>query len=388
MVELKTRKETIFKIFLFLFSLFACFQNIVIYSFGNFGFKVFHLIAVLFILFMPLLNLKSIIIPCKELTLFFVFIIYSSLVQYSFYGFDSLIFNYIFGLYTLLIIVNFGKNISEKEWLKMLKLVAWIVLTAIFFKLVANFDAIVSFFRSPYGHVTIDTFFGGGVNLEATWIALLGVCFQKDKKGYIYSFLSFLVAVLYSSRVGVLAAVMVVLYLFIQYSDGLSLKNIKMVIFGLFICFLGLVVLNNYGYLDYTLSRFANVGNESGSLGRLRMWHYAYDLFWQHPFGCGLGNALPQLRLLTGIPFAENNMHNLFLQMLIDCGFIGFGYFCFIVVAFIKKNYKRIYKDPFATFVFLYLVLSLIQFRGGEPVMFIFLGVCLIKTKYRETLIN
>lgn len=378
-----TKTTIIYSLFFLLF-IFCCFQNIIIYNFnGMFSFKVSHLIA---ILFLPLLLKENKIkLPPTFLTFFFIFILLISCFLSSKYKLNSLLFNYIAGFYYLILFVTLGSKIEEAKWLEMIKKVSWIVLIAVLIKLAINIDTIIQFIKHPSNHPIIDSFFGGGVNLEATWVALLGFSFYKDKKGYVYWLFSMLIAALYASRVGMLASGFLFIYLYLSNGKKTKKELITSTLAVLTIGIIGIIVLDKIGMLDYMFTRFLNIGSESGSLGRLNMWKYVLEAFNKNPFGYGIGNSIIAIRNVSNLAFAENNLHNLFLQMLLDLGLIGFLYYIVIIFKFIISNRKKLLSDPIIAFLFVYIILSLFQFRGGDSIMFCFLGIYLIRlTKNKE----
>lgn len=384
-MDIKITKTSIIYALFFLLILFCCFQNVIIYNFnGQFSFKMSHFISLLFLPF--LLSERKIKIPPTILNLFFMFVIFVSLTIGLKYSINNLILNYISGFYYLVLFLTLGCRFGEKTWLKMIKTISWIVITFILIKLVINIDVIISFLRNPYNHPVIETFFGGGVNLEATWVALLGFSFYKDKKGYLYWLLSLIISSIYASRVGIMASCFLFIYLYFS-NKKTNLKAFLKTLFSVvFIGIIGLIILNKLGMYDYLLERFLNIGSESGSLGRLRMWNYVFESFKNNPFGYGIGNSLVAIELSSGLYFTENNLHNLFLQMLLELGIVGFLFYMILIIYFVIKNRAKLLSDPIISFIFIYIVLSLFQFRGGDSLLFCFLGLYLIRISRRREL--
>lgn len=65
-------------------------------------------------------------------------------------------------------------------------------------------------------------------------------------------------------------------------------------------------------------------------------------------------------------------MHNVFLQLTLDEGIVGAVWFVGIVILFLASQWKlrpRLLEKPIAVFFFTYLILSLVQFHGGEALM-------------------
>ena len=106
--------------------------------------------------------------------------------------------------------------------------------------------------------------------------------------------------------------------------------------------------------------------------GREIMWRLAPEAFLNNPFGYGVGNALRILKSQYGFTSYEDVMHNVFLQFALDEGIVGIAWFAGIVVLFAISQWKlrpRILEKPIAAYFFTYLVLSLVQFHGGEALM-------------------
>lgn len=375
-----TRISNVDEILFFSLVLFTCFQNISIYDFGNFSFKANHLISLLFIFL--LIRQKKIILPSKNINIFFFIIIIISFFQYNIYGFHNLIFNYIFGYYLLILILTIGNNIEYIRWIDIIKKVSIIIMISTIIKIIINRQVIFSFFIHPNGHPGINSFFGGGVNLEASWIALLGVSFYKDKKVYIYFILSLIISILYASRVGIIACFLLGIFIIIHSTRKLSIKSIIGIILS-FVCIVAvLLTLYLSNISDYIINRFIIIGSDPGSIGRLRMWVYVKDAFLSNPFGYGIGNATKALNIVSDYIIKDGNVHNLFMQMLLDTGFIGFIYYCYMVFNFIKNNKDKIFKEPVVSFIFFYILLSLFQFRGGDSLLFLFVGLYLLSKRF------
>lgn len=373
--KLKTMNS--FEFLFFLFFLLVCFNNLVVISFGNFAFKYYHLVSLLFLL--PLIKYKTISLPPKPILYLFLYMFILALINFSKYGLNNLIYNYIFSLYIMVIILSFKNYISVDKLLYEIKIIAWIILLAVIIKDFIYRNAIFTFLKSPYGHPIIPSFFGGGVNLEATWISLFGLIFYNDKKGYIYFLFSLIISALYASRVGILASALTFIFLFFQYRKVLlSKKIIRYVLLGL-LFFVSLYFINKFNIFDYIIKRFLTIGNDQGSIGRMNMWKYIFITFKNNPLGYGIGNSITAIEQTSGIVFSEGNIHNVFLQMLLDNGFIGFIWYTSLILYFLFKNIKYFFRNSIVALIIGYLILSLFQFTGGEPIFYIFVSMYLIK---------
>ena len=72
-------------------------------------------------------------------------------------------------------------------------------------KIVLYGDAVMGFVSyGGNGHPSIPSFFSDSVNLEASWLALFGVFFNRDRVGLLYLIGSLSISALYASRVGII----------------------------------------------------------------------------------------------------------------------------------------------------------------------------------------
>ncbi len=365
------------ELMLFILLLLCCFQNISIININEtFSLKLFHCFSLLFLPY--LIKKKTISIPSIFITLFIIYMIVISILMIPFYGFNSLLFNYIFSFYILVIICTLGKDIQKEKWMEIIKKVAWIMIISVCIKLFVYYDEILYFLSNPYGHPAIPTFFGGGVNLEITWLGLLGFSFYNDKKAYIYSTLILIISAIYASRIGIILVLF--LFLFITFQNGFKLnkKQIKRITLALIFSIFVFYFVYNSGVLDYVLNRFSQTGLDPGSTGRLSMWKYVTKAFDKNPIGYGLGNSINAIELISGYKFKEGNVHNLFFQMLLDGGIIGLIYYVILLLFLFKDGIKNFLHNPFLAFLIVYFILSVTQFRGGDVIMFYVLGVYIV----------
>lgn len=116
---------------------------------------------------------------------------------------------------------------------------------------------------------------------------------------------------------------------------------------------------------------------DAGNAGRIRMWTYALETSKAYPFGCGVGNCMKALSGVAGFAYGEDNIHNVYLQNLIDCGWLGGAAYLALVVRFFWMEKKKLLHDPFVAALFTYCGASLLQFRGGDTLAFLLLGMYL-----------
>ncbi len=348
-----------------------CFQDIRIVDFGSFALKPFHLGALIVLVYSLAKRKQEWELPGKLFLCGLLAVLGISLIDYMQYGFRSEFLNYIFMYLMCAALYNVGVSFSIGEWKRAVQLASFLVMTAIYAKLAINIDAIVEYFRHPWGnHPVITTFLGGGVNLEASWMALFIVFFDKNAKGYLYAGLAFALSMAYASRAGMIICVLAILYLFvIQGAD----KDIAMKLAGftaVAICVFALLAAND----NVLVKRFLETGNETGSVARLTMWSYAGLAFANAPMlGCGAGNATTVMSELGKTTILESNVHLYALQVLLDFGLVGFAIFASMVISFLQDCWRTKLRSPFSAWILIYLIVSFIQFRGGD----VLLGVAL-----------
>ena len=179
------------------------------------------------------------------------------------------------------------------------------------------------------------------------------------------------------SRVGLIAVVFSVLIWIIinkYYKNVISIISSVVVVIPSFFLFKNHLSSNIF----YVFERFAQIGNEAGSNGRLYLWSFFGDVFYRSPlFGCGAGNAITSMREL-GYDRGEDNVHNYFFQVLLDFGVLGFA---LLSVLFIRYLRNKDIPVELRYYVGLYLLLSFVQFRGAEPLLFFILALGFLAEK-------
>ena len=350
----------------------CCFQNLIIIDFGSFALKPFHALG-LFSLFYTIWNKKAKwSIPSKLFVFGVLTILGVSLIDYMRFGFNSVAFNYCFMLIICCTLYNLGSEYSLEDWECILRLAASFVMFAIYIKLLMNLDAIALFRSQPWmGHPVLSTFFGGGVNLEASWMALFIPFFGWNIIGCMYIVSALFISFIYASRAGLMLAVFGAAYVFLAKYKGKPLKIKLFILFSILVIGFAILVLQG----NTLIERFLSIGTDPGSEGRLNMWQYAMLAFKDTPlFGCGAGNATRHINFLapsSGI--LEDNVHMYPMQVLLDFGLVGVTVFASYIISFCLQCYKNKLSSPFEAWLLFYLIASFVQFRGAD----VLLGVCL-----------
>lgn len=312
-------------------------------------------------------------IPQKYGSIVFLFLVlYLKVFITSFiYGFNFLSFNYFFISVIFFIFITFFDNIDSIKVIRLLRVVVSVLLLYVFFNVLLNYDSVklaqaqnIMFGIRP---LIPNMVFGGGLNLESTWIAMLTVFFIRSRFFILAIMVSAFIAASYMSRTGFLISAIVFLFWFYD-TQRLKFTFIQFYIFLPVFTLLGCVALYFILlWLDLPIiERFLIIGEEPGSNGRLDILSYIGKALVDSYFmGYGPGNVMVTLAKY-GLDSDNDNVHNYFIQLLLDFGFMGFLVYLYFAWTYLNS---RVIPFEFKMFFFLYLVGSLVQFRGAEPVL-------------------
>lgn len=378
MVKLAENKKFIKGMFAVLFLL-ACFQNISLVSVGTIALKPVHVFS---LFFLPVLMEKRAVSINKKLWLYTVYVIVISLLNWKTFGIGGLLLNYVFGLYLITVCMNCGEMLSETDWSEILCLAAGILMAAVVIKNICGYKDFIWYFENPdkehpWG---LKTIIGGGLNIESSWLGLLAFFFYKSKWKWLYVSLNLLLSFLYGSRSGMLIAGAVIVWMLLP--EVRKLKERKYRIKTVIVLVIIGAVLYGTGLYDAVIGRAVNRFFEGlmdrGSVARLRMWKYVLQTGMSYPFGCGAGNCMQALTIVSGETYVDGNLHNVYFQNLIEQGWLGGAVYLWMVLRFFWREGKRIISNPFVASLFCYCVISLLQFRGADTIACLILGAELV----------
>lgn len=351
----------------------ACFQDLKIVNFGSFALKPFHIVCVIVLLYTLLAHKARWKLPAPLFSVGLLTVLSISLIDYMRFGFNSMLLNYIFMYLIAACVYNIGYKFKLDDWKRIIQFVAMLVILLVYVKMAVHFDALRAFFHDSWaGHPSIPTFLGGGVNLEASWLAMFNVFFDDDKRGKVYLALTIALSMLYASRAGLIICILAFGYVFVlrKGKRGISTRMVVSTL-ALFAAFMLLAAQGNV-----VVSRILSTGHDRGSAGRLNMWQYALPTFLDTPIlGNGAGNATLHMSIIGQTSsITENNVHMYALQVLLDFGLIGLLIFCAMVVYFVRQCWNSKLSSPFEAYVLIYLIVSFVQFRGGDVLLGFALG--------------
>jgi putative inorganic carbon (HCO3(-)) transporter len=312
-----------------------------------------------------------------EMLAYFVVVGATALLASMRFGPKAAIVNTIFAAYAATVGASAGHMAGPATALRALRFASVLVLAAVLAKGVIFLPEIVRFLASPFGHPTLPTFFGGGPNLEATWVAMAGVFLIGSRLFVPYMFGSAALCAAYASRAGFIVVTLVVLASMV----GTLLRGggrgrawlLPIAVVGLSVA--GVAAARGVEGADYIAQRFQSIGEDPGSMGRLTLWTGGVEVFTSHPFGVGLGNAVPQIERAIAASVTEDNLHNQYLQHLVETGVQGLAAYLLLVGLAVRRLVVSRLRDPMLLYVGIYFVMAMLQFRGAEALLWFVYGV-------------
>lgn len=311
-----------------------------------------------------------------------VWVVFSSIIGYSFFGFNTLIINYLLAFVAMFMGMLFALSLSTSFIIKVVRYVLILMILAVYVKMLIFLDVILQFFKETWrGHPYFPMFYGGGPNLEATWISFFSAFFISKNRKWLFYFVwaaCMGVALIYASRV---AIVMNLALYFLFYVSPYTRKwerQLLLILTALACLYLILAVdWQSIAEKLTAVRRFAYIGGaeDKGMQGRFALWSAYPKALWAGWWsGVGAGNTVPVMEMLTKKSFSENNVHNVYMQFFSDFGIIG-GVLFLILVFNILKDYLKNRGNLFLISLVLYCISGLIHFRGGEPYFYLILGL-------------
>lgn len=348
-------------------------------------------------------------LPPWYITALYGYVILWAIFRAPQYGLSKSILHWIFGIYLLVVLLNVGNDLTRDEWMDILEMAFCIFAIVHFlFTVTKNYEMtctlLTGYFNGTFSsgagcHLVSLT--RGGRNLDATWLGL-GAFFLRGKKKAVYVTWAILFSFLGGSRVGVIAIALAILWSLI-YDNlyRLTKRNIK---WYLFYAAVMLAVLFGSGMAQAFLKRifisipapgeiiagfpqnnsYDNVAKDAVDFlsGRAAMWQSVPWMMRENPWGYGVGNAVRVMRSDFGFTGTEDVVHNVLMQWSLDEGILGGLWYLGLVAALFISQWKKrpaCFADPFAAYLLGYLVLSLVQFHGGEALMIYVLGIALMQ---------
>lgn len=366
----------------FLLFLLACIQNVSLFriedvQYVTLALKPVHLFS---LAFLPLLLCQKKIRINKAVLLFVCFGLLISIINIPAFGLRSLNALYLFGLYIVFLCMNCGKQLTLDDWTDLACKAAGVVMLLVILKDIRDREGILWYLNTPgKEHPWIGTIVGGHINLESTWLGLFAFFFYKSRWKWVYAGLNLAISILYGSRCGMIVAGLAILWLLVPELSRLKERKFRIIAACLLVVCIALLVWSGVfeNVILRAVSRFFSGGTDNGDRTRLEMWSHILQTSLKYPLGCGIGNSILAVGRVSGVPQGDSNLHNVYFQQLVDLGWIGGAAYCFLVLRLFWKGRKELLTNPFLASLAAYSVVALFQFRGGETLAFLILGIYL-----------
>ena len=351
--------------------------------------KAYH--ALLILVGAAMLLRGSIPRPRAELLLYFGVTISATLLAYVVYEPRVAAIKLLIALYAALIGASIGRVVGERLILRAARVAGVVFLIAVTLKNAQYVPAFISYLARPFGHPEVPSLAGGGLNLEASWLALASFFLIGTALFVPFALAAAATSALYATRAGLvivgLAICAALAHAWATRKDvaesgrpraRTSLRRIATLILA---CLavggmrMAIHTADEYGDTTYVAQRFSAIGDEPGSLGRMTLWRGGLRVFAENPLGVGAGNAVPMLRRVLGVAVPEDNLHNIYLQHAVETGLPGLAaLLVFAIVAALRVVRSR-FRDQLLLFVAAYLVAGVIQFTGVDVILWLVYGL-------------
>lgn len=270
------------------------------------------------------------------------------------------------------VIVFININITKEQVLYLMKLFAYLGISACLYNIIFNYNDVIHFYNiSSTYDLTLKSFFSNrnqfGAYLFISCIAYTIYLDGKKReiKNYFIYFLFIFNIILTMSRGAILATT-----IFIGF-NLIKEKKYKKIFTILSICFCSIIFISEFfPVLDFIEKNIIRL--DTGTTGRTKIWSIAKKI-WKETsifFGAGYYNGLEIAK--NRYYFKYGQFHSYFYDLLVDGGLILLGYITFILIKcyMISKNCIDIKIKNITTSAFL----SVIIFSFFESVNFLSLG--------------
>lgn len=323
-------------------------------------------------------------------------------IAYCFFGIHKWVLNLI--LCTLAMFTSWwlSDDFTQQDWFAIGKIYATVSFCGYILHLFVHKGEIWSFLLNPiYAHPIKGYLLSGE---DASWLGLSAFFAANSALWMPIIALTFVFSIFTNSRGGLLTAFCFVLWISVQYIRKKFGKNVKVLFWSnwsktqkiismlLTVLIILTLVVAQSSALEaqreaqtgsdsakivqagsYLLNRVRETGNEPGSLGRLRMWKWVPQESKENILGYGLGNGTNQIKE-NDPQIYEINLHNIYLQVLLDQGVIGFTILILVIAKFVLTEIPSLFSNPIAAFILCYLGLGVFQFTFLDVFFWIIVG--------------
>lgn len=350
----------------------------------------------------------------KKIVVLISLLYLQTLLAYLHYGFSTWFLNMVFCTLTVYITWKLSDDFLLNDWLEIGKYPGLVLFVCITVNMIINWEAVWQYLLYPTAaHPWHKSFLSGGINEDSSWLALFSFLASGSEwwlpmitMVYAFSFLE-------NSRAGLLAAIAFTTWAVVhwfrkKFGKDISIKfpgewnkKSRIISFSLsiiiFIAFF-LVQIQAYafqrnvqngessaetqgveyhGIVENLSDRLLAIGNEPGSMGRIGIWRWVPKEVSENIWGYGLGNGKKQIDendpLGTSIERVDN-VHSIYLQVLLEQGIIGFVFLLIFIFLFIKREIKTLACNPLAAYLLCYFCLGIFQDRFINVPMWFVVG--------------
>lgn len=349
---------------------------------GEFALKLHHLVSALVCLYALFLMGTTAVRPRIDpiLWLFHATIIATSLVAYLANGFNVFLYHYFYIVIASVGYATLAAHIGFAATLRAIRAAFALALLLVWAKNLAAAGSIAEQLQAG-GRVYIYNLVAGGPNQEASWLALGAAAFIGHRRFWPYFLSSLALACLYISRGALVIHVLIL-------AAALSGLKSRLSLFFLALTLLvGAILLALHAangatglyLLDRLIERFFD-WHDPGNEGRYSYYRGAAALLSRNIFGHGIMNAVPLMDRL-GFATDADNVHNIYLQFTLDGGVQSLALYLTIACACVLRLRREGLANPLLLLILAYMVLGLVRFRGYDPLIFIFITLCLHHSK-------
>lgn len=269
----------------------------------------------------------------------------------------------------------YGRKFDDRDWTKIFSIVFVCTVIFVILRDIAFAGQLAAIYTRTGYAANMLYLSTGGRNIEASLLVMLSILLLGTRLYFPSIMLALLTSGMMQSRAGLIGtAISLWIFLWRTRKNKLYYLNLA----------LGLALLVLMAALIFTsvvdipvLDRFnlkSETELEQNGVGRLVLWHYAGVALHKNLLGYGIGNGVPVMEKLSGIAFVENNVHNVYLQFLLEGGVQSLAAYLIMIVAILFKRATTPMQRNVKAYLICYLVLSTIQFNGSEAYLWFFIG--------------
>ena len=341
-----------------------------------------HLAYFILIVFFPItLYFRRATCRLNIFNLFFLILAGTSLAAYFKYGFGFesirvvvMIISFYFGCWSI-------KSVAA-QYDNIIKMSTIVFFVLYYFRNVIFYNDLIRLFSEGRESSVVSTFHciaNGGLNIECTILAFIAML--QTKRSYFYfSFVNaFLMSMIFGSRVGLILCLMALAFWAIN-GKKINSKSIAKIA-SVFLVVLSIAILASMFFpKQNAFSRFsqraidAEVKYGDLGIGRLGFYFGSIILLKENIFGYGATNSVRIMTDMTGVKHIENNIHNIYLQILLDGGLQSLIMLIIIFLFITKRLIKNKFLFPPLRVAFSYLVIGFLQFTGYDLLGWFFIG--------------